>query len=616
MGTAIAAPLTLAKDPYPAWATGEGDSTAKVSDFVGVNGNTTYEQAIQDAIEEANSNSPKVVDFEGVSYVTTGTVTISDDGVSLINGGIRADGIFPALRVQAKDVTVRDMKFSRSKSRAWHDSSPERCCVVVTGERFRSYDCEYLAANLACLLLTHGACAGSVISGGEMTGTADVQNGAGVMTEPGLTGNRDITISGVFIHDVVAAVLLFDTSHSVVENCRVERLRKLPTLELTGWNLVSGNVYRQRSASGVPGVNGVPSDREDAATVVVTVNGEKYSGVKIGSTTPPENSASIAGGYIYINLGGMDPNNAIIFSDCVSGYGITVYSTNSNSELCGWNRITANTVADCDGFGVYLQLGGTAEAKGNQVAGNVLTNVCMTGSQTPALPFAGIGVAAGSETLITGNRVDGVGSPNNAVPGVYINWAKGVAGTPSGQLVDTTVSRSYGFGFDIRSSNWTAHGCRAENNGNSGFTVKTTLMDGVVENIIFTDCTADSNGGEGFAVDGSVADIGYLTASIIGGAATGNGRRGIAFNSSPARTTTKNCSAIGVDISDNSSSKPTEYAQVLVNGMAQKTRVVECRISDESTGAKGVVVAQAASGTIVEGNDYSISYPEIFNGTS
>ena len=144
MGTAIISPYFLPRGAASAWAKPEdGDSVTKVSKFVDVDGNTTFEAAIAAAIAEAAANRHGVVDFEGVSYATTSTVNISQHGVTLANGGIRPKGKFPALSVHADDVTVWNMVFSRSTDSDVLATTPDRCCVVVDGKRFRSLDCDY-----------------------------------------------------------------------------------------------------------------------------------------------------------------------------------------------------------------------------------------------------------------------------------------------------------------------------------------------------------------------------------------------------------------------------------------------------------------------------------------
>ena len=566
-------------------------------------GAASNQAAIAAAIAAAGTNG--VVDFGGVSYVTTGTVTVSTAGVTLQNGGIRPTGQFMALYVTAADVTVRDMKFSRSQTANYGDSTYQRCCVSVNAQRFSSYDCDYLATNLACVYLVNGSCDGAIISGGEMTGAAAIQSGCGVYAASGSTGHRNITVTGVYVHDMTDGILLFDTADSLVSNNRVKSLRRLPTVTLTGWTLVSGTTWRQRSAPGTPGVSGVPTDRVDGASVSFTINGTVSAVESYDSTTPSANRASISGGYVYINLA-TNPNSATITSDIVSGYAYTVYSLGSDGVLCSRNRLINNTADDIDGFGIYMQLGGGDTAKSNIVAGNILTNVCLEGLQTPSLSFGGITVSNGADTLLSGNRITGVGSSGKVAPGVYVNWS-GSSGSPSGRIVDTIVSGSFTLGFDIRASNWSLQGCHSHDNANTGFRVYTTVASAVIKNVTLTDCHAYNNTTEGFSIDGSVAGIGYVSANIIGGTSISNTRRGIILNSATGSSTVKNCSVVGVKVANNDVGG-LNY-QVQLSSAVSYITVSNCQIS--SSAGMGLYFTALATDLVISNNHYNIPTPEV-----
>ncbi len=497
-----------------------------VSDFF-IDQSTTSDAAIAAALGAASTSPPGTVDFGGVSYVTLDTVRITHSGLTLQNGGITAAGQFPALVIEADDVTCRGMQFSRSQSSGISDSGFQRSCVSVSGKRFRSNDCRYLATNLACVYLSHAACDGALISGGEMTGCAAVHDGSGVYAQAGLIGNRNITINSVYIHDLVQAILLFDTGDSLIENNRVERMRKLATVPLTGWSQVGNNVWRQRSAAGTSGVDGVSTDREDGPTNTISVDGKNLGEVLSGTMTPSANGASSAGGYVYIDLEGADPNSATILSDIVSGYAYAIYAASLDAGLVSRNKICYNSAVDCDGFGIYLQLRGNANATGNHVLGNSLSSVCLAGVQHASLPYAGIGITGGSDTLLSGNNINGVGAFGENVPGIRVDFPVSYAGTPSGNIIGTTVTKSFGPGFDIRASNWSLQDCRAQDNRGSGFLVAASQDSAIVANVTLTDCHAHGNGRDGFSIDGSALGVGSVAASIVGGSATANAGRGV-----------------------------------------------------------------------------------------
>ena len=505
-----------------------GGGSILVSDFF-IDQSTTSDAAIAAALVAASTSPLGIVDFGGVSYMTLDTVRCTHAGLTLQNGGITAAGQFPALVIEADDVTCRGMQFSRSQSSGISDSGYQRSCVSVSGKRFRSHDCSYLATNLACVYLNHAACDGALITGGEMTGCAAVHDGSGVYAQAGLIGNRNITIKSVYIHDMVQAILLFDTGDSLIENNRVERMRKLATVPLTGWTQVGNNVWRQRSAAGTSGVDGVSTDREDGPTNAISVDGKNLGEVLSGTMTPTANGASSEGGYVYIDLGGADPNSATILSDIVSGYAYAIYAASLDAGLVSRNKICYNSAIDCDGFGIYLQLRGNANAIGNHVLGNSLSNVCLAGVQHASLPYAGIGITGGSDTLLSGNYLNGVGAFGENVPGIRVDFPVSYAGTPSGNIIGTTVTKSFGPGFDIRASNWSLQDCRAGYNRGSGFLVAASQDSAIVANVTLTDCHAHGNGRDGFSIDGSTSapGVGSVSATIIGGSATANVGRGV-----------------------------------------------------------------------------------------
>lgn len=581
-------------------STGEGDVVTKVSTFAGVDDKKSPDAAIADAIADAARRPAGIVDFEGITYVTTRTVTISEVGVTLANGGICPTGQFPALLVQAANVTVRDMLFSRSTDSSPLAPTPDRCCVVVSGERFQSYDCHYLGANASCLYLANGRCNGTIIRGGEMTtGGSARQNGSAVFAASGPEGHRDLTIDGIYIHDTTMGVSLFDTSGSSVINCRVERVRALPTVALSGWLNVAGNVWRTRSAAGTPSVDGIASDREAGATNVVTVDGKQLGGVFSGSS-PGLNGASQSGGYLYLNLGGADPNTKNISSGIVSGYAFMVYTSES---FCEFNRFEGNYAKDCDGFGIYFQLGlnGTGTG-GNQAVGNNLVNVCLAGRQFRSLPFAAIGIVGGNDTLLVSNMIDGVGSVADKAPGVHVVPSNLHPNSSNGRIVGTSVRNGSQHGFCISSSNWSLNDCHALRNANDGFLVITAANGGVLTNVLLTNCVASNNGGEGFAVNGSNPTIGHVSAQIVNGESRENALSGLVFIGSAAHTV-RDSGVVGMQLRSNAAAHPGR-PQIWVRSGCLRTTVKNCSMVPAAPGSVGLLIEDGAVDTRVASNKY------------
>jgi hypothetical protein len=568
-------------------------------------GAASNQAAIATAITEAGVNG--VVDFEGVSYVTTGTVTVSTAGVTLQNGGIRPTGQFTAMIVSAADVTVRNMTFSRSQSAGFTDSFTDRCNVVVNGERFTSIDSDYLGSAAAQVYFSPATCNGSVIRGGRMTGAPAYQGSAGVWAAPDATGHQNLTIDGVHIYDMNYGVLLFNTGNSLVTNCRVESLRKISTIALTGWTLVSGTTYRQRTASGTtPGTDGYSTDRVEGNTNIVYNNGVYLGEAVQGSTTPGSGSASVSGGYVYINLGGTDPNTRTITGSIVSGYAYMIYLSDASAQIVSGNRFSDNYAEDCDGLGIYFQLGVSGGAYGNHATGNVLKDVCLTGVQHQSLPFAGIGVTGGTDTLLANNTLDGVGSAGNPCPGIAV--FQGNSNTdPSARISGCTVRGSFGVGYYLRCSNAIVSGCRADDNASYGFHVYETDTGAVIDGVTLSGCVAQNNAAQGFYVDGTTSTISNISVNIIGGAAIGNSNRGIHITGSGSTTTVTRCSVIGVLAKENG----TSSQQIILSGAANGITVAGCNMVHSAT-STGLYVAASVTNAVAFGNQFDISTPRTY----
>jgi hypothetical protein len=198
--------------------------------------------------------------------------------------------------------------------------------------------------------------------------------------------------------------------------------------------------------------------------------------------------------------------------------------------MCSGNIFRNNIIEDCDGFGIYFQVGGNDSALGNKIVGNDLKNVCLSGVQMTSLPFAAIGITGGSDTSVIDNRIDGTGAVGFEAPGIRVDFPLKNLGEPSGVITGTNVTRGQGHGFDLRSSNWTLTGCGATDNSGSGFRVFSDQEGARIENVSFIDCAAVANRGAGFLIDSSqVSNAGGAMADILGGSASDNGAGGVKF---------------------------------------------------------------------------------------
>jgi len=590
--------LVNADDPALA-RTAIGVTTFYVASYVAAEGSAAA--GIAAAIVAAGAVPAGVVDFGGVSYVTAATVTVGVAGVTLQNGGIVPTGAFTALTVTAADVTVRNMTFSRASTAPVGTDSDARNCVYVNAERFRSFDCDYSGADLAIIYLEGGACNNSEVRGGSITGPRATQNAAGIYVSPSADGNRNLVFEGIHIHDCTDGILAFDTGYSRIEGNRVDTLRRLPEVTLTGWSVFSGNVYRQRTATGSnPGVDGPSDDRADGPTVVL-LQGSTIR-TQVTGTAPGTNQWSSTSGYVYLNLGGTDPGTVTITSRIVSGYGVTVYSSSVGDVAdVSYNVISNNIISDVDGFGVYIQLSNSAGAVGNTVSGNRLESVCLAGRQTTSLPFAGIGVVGGAGTTISNNLIKGVGASGLTVPGVLV-WPGSSNATPSGRIVGTIVRNSWGAGFSVESRNWSMVACNAHSSAGSGIAVTTATAGYVLEGVSLVGCTVTDSTSAAIHVDGSAAAvIGNIAVQIIGCNVVDNLHRGIQFSGGSAAVKVSQCSVVGCLIKNN------VYQHVLITGFCSDIVVANNALSSTVSGSSGYSAAANVTNCTEYANSYSFA---------
>lgn len=456
-----------------------------------------------------------IIDLGGKTYRTTASITIGKELV--VRNGAIVGGAHTVFTITAADVTFRDLSITRSTSGT--GTLAQLSAVVVNAQRFRSIDCNYTDAALACLYFNHGTCNHSIVRGGNITNSRARQDACGIYVAAGTVGNTGIRIENVNYVGAGAAhgFILFDASGCRVTGCRVVGARKLPTITLSGWTLVSGNIYRT-------------AERTDGGTRVLKRDGVKVAEAS-GSSTPGTNQWGSTGGFIYANFGGTDPNTLNLTSDIVSGYGITFYASDHTGDAGAYgmvdNRVTDCVVLDCDGFGIYMQLD-KAHARNNRIVNCLLRNVCLTGIQDTSLPFAGIGWGAGTNNLISDVQIEGVGTAETPAPGISTNPPTGAANGGSGRMVNVTVRGASNHGYDINSSGWVLSACVADSNWGHGFdvTTKTSADDWTVE---FANCEAVSNSLSGFSADQSPVSGSRVRPKIVGGRAQANAQRGVIY---------------------------------------------------------------------------------------
>jgi hypothetical protein len=523
--------------------------------------------ALVSAISAARAGS--AIDLAGCTYKTSSVLTINK-ALRLVNGTITA-GAHNALSITASGVALGpNLTVSRSASYGATDAISARATVRASAP-FIADGVNIPAAAHSCFYLSHAQCNGSLIRGGALTPSVAAQDAAGVYVAAGGTGNLDIVIENVTVPSGTQGIIVFDAKRCTVRGCRVSNMAVLPTVTVSGWSVVSGNVYRCRTASGTPGSTGPSTDRTDGNTRVVKQSGTVLNENTATPTTPGASQWGISGGYLYIDLGGTNPSTVTITSDIVSGYGITCYSTSNGFTDMSENLVAHNYVTNVDGFGIYMQIANYAlTCVNNKTIGNTLKSVCLKGSQDGHLPFAGLAWNGGINCRSIGDTIDTPGATSFTAPGFFASDGSVAC---RGAAIGVVVTNSLTEGFKLTCANWTYSDCSADANV-AGFRAIFPNIGGLVRNIQLIGCRATGNTQQGVYLDGSTTGA-NASATIIGGTFHDNGQQGIQI------TTMRHTMVVGASLSQNG---VTSFHQVRFSG--------DCLYS----GFEGLILAHGLAG--------------------
>jgi hypothetical protein len=514
------------------------------------------------------------VELGGLTYATTAVVAIGKS-LTLRNGGIKA-GAHRAILVNAADVTLNRLDVSRlATTPTTTDTLADRSSVIVQGARFRSLDCSYINANHACIYIGHGQGNGSIIRGNRFANSSARQNACAVYAAAGASRNLDLRIEGNIVEHTGSpdGILVYDANACTISENTIRHLRALPELTFTGWSFVSGNVYRT-------------PERRDGITRVILWNGTELTEETAAPTAPPVNSWGISGGNVYLNLSGTNPSTGTVLSRIVSGYALLFYSTTkATSGMCD-NFVSRNIVEDVDGFGIYLQLD-RADALRNGTDSNRLFNVCLKGEQSNKLPFAGIGVVGGNQTMLSGDAIHTIGMSSTPAPGFRVNPPK-ATGTCTGTVTGMTVSGATRSGILIPSGTWLYNACRSNGNAANGFETFRT-SNGQIIDAVLSGCEADGNTLSGVNVDNTGFPGAVYRVSVIGGTFRGNNGRGVIIRGG------KDCKVVGATLGVNGAG----LAQIQVDGSAARVLVSDNVIS---SGTVGVAIDATVTDATVSNN--------------
>jgi parallel beta-helix repeat protein len=355
--------------------------------------------AIENAIVALTGKPRAVVDFGGKTYVPTAAVNAATAGVTLQNGGIVPTANIVALNIQAADVTARNMVFGRGSGALTNDGLMARSTITVQAARYTQVDCNVTGSNHACVYIANGLGNGTRIEGGTFTNTTVRQNSCFVYAANGVLTNDDIIIDRITGSGGCSeSILIFNANRCRITRNTLSGMTRPPTLTWTsGWTLLSGNVYSR-------------TERTDGTTRIVKDGATELTEVfSVAPSTITLNQWIRDAGLVYVNVGGNPATGHTVTSDITGGYGPTIYSGTGVDDTPGTapmfdNLIAWNHISGCDGFAVYLQM--TADSDGNRVTGNTCRDVCQLGSLTTQLPYCGIAMSRGINTVIDRNVID------------------------------------------------------------------------------------------------------------------------------------------------------------------------------------------------------------------
>lgn len=444
-----------------------------------------------------------LVDLGGLKH-TLSSPLAPPAGIHLVNFDLAAAG-YPALDLSAGDITLGRGRVSRDSTGG--ATSPNQSAIIM-GARSVAENVDVDGAMLACIYAGAGVNDWTV-RGGVFLNTSRRQNACAVMHGAGSGSSEGAKIADIKTHASYTApdgILLFNSSYARVRDNRIAGLRVLPTLTLTGWTLVSGNIYKT-------------VDRTDGSTRVLKDNGtQRNETLNVDPTAPSANEFGVSGGFVYLNLGGTDPNTHTITSDVLSGYAYMLYATatSGGAPTLKGNLFKGNYATDCDGFGIYLQLGTegvTSFSGGNKTEKNYLQSCALAGLQHSGLPHSALGVNGGTDSLLEGDTIENAG-----YNGVWMSNAG------SGRAVDVLARGCTQAGFRAQTGDWSHDECKAVANTTHGFTCHTQAAESFAD-LQYDGCRAKQNGSVGLNADNTSGSA--LALSVIGGHYTSNGQDGV-----------------------------------------------------------------------------------------
>jgi hypothetical protein len=523
----------------------------------------SVQAAIENAIVAVTGKPRAVVDFGGKTYVPLAAVNVATAGVTLQNGGIIPTANIVALNIQAADVTARNMVFGRGTGALTNDGLMARSTITVQAARYTQTNCDVTGSNHACVYLANGAANGSRIEGGTFTNSSSRQNSCFVYAANGALTNDDLIVDRITGTGACSeGVLIFNANRCRITRNKLSGMTRPAVITWsTGWTNLSGNVWGH-------------AERTDGNTRVVKDASTYLTETAVAPASLTANQWITSSGTVYVNVGGDPSTGHTITSAITGGIPIVIYSGTGVDDNPGTadmhdNWIADNHIADADGPGIYLQM--TATSKNNRTRGNTIRDVCQVGQQHLSLPYAGLSISRGIDTVCTADTIETCGQ--------HCVW---VANDATGKCVGVIGKDSTGDGaFIQKTPGFTLEACTFSGNDGAGVNAKCSSSTALVLNVDVIGCVLETNALSGIVFDNLTdATNGRVTGKITDCTIRNNTQRGIQLASCFDTVCTGN------KVDNNGT---TSFQQIYVRGTATRCVVSDNVLTHTSGSALGLV---------------------------
>lgn len=489
-------PLRLSPTDFGAWGNGFVDDTAALT------------RCVQAAVEIGG-----IVDGGARTYRLTSAITVT--GAVRFEAGTYTNAVSRCFLITGAQVRFRGTTITRTGGAGTDNGS----AITWNATDGVMQDCRVTSSTGPALQAANGTCARLRVTGGRYeTSMSNLSDNAAILVAAGSGHNYAQTFENLEIRNTGRGqgIVVYNCSECVVRGCDVRAIRRHPLTTVTGsWTNTTGTVWRTSLAA----------HRTDCTPNAVYDNGtEVVEDATPSSTTPASNRYTTPGdGFLYLNLGGTDPNTRTITTTRTSGYGILFYSASTDTVSMEDNLAEGNYIEDTDSTGIYFQTLLNTPRR-NRTSHNRLVNVCLEGVTVDALPTGGIGWFGGVELGMVGDAIQTTGASGKAAPGIRFK-ASPASPNVVANVVGVTVRGATAAGVEVCEGGFTFTGCDFSDNSRSGLENRRPVS-GTTVHVAAVLCRMSGNTQHGISLD-NLSTTQVMRLNVFGGRYESNGIRGI-----------------------------------------------------------------------------------------